>query len=108
MISLFIFICSNNFVFVFSKDLTSEQNSRSSSRKRGVRATDEGLEQIHLAKAAGLDNGKHLTYDEIALKANVSPKTIQRFFKGDRVDKYYAIAIVKALNLQPQDILEDR
>ncbi|MBD2168172.1 hypothetical protein H6G04_27695 [Calothrix membranacea FACHB-236] len=67
-------------------------------RPRGVAASTEGIEQLKKAK------GK-LPFYEIAMKAQVSDKTVRRFFDGERVDEGYADAIIKALGLEEKNIL---
>lgn len=100
---IFIFICTSN-----HKTSYSESKSAKNSRQRGLRATDKGVTKMRAAKAAGLGDGQRLTNERLAEEANVSPKTVQRFLKGKGVDKDCAIAILNALNLEAQDILEDR
>ncbi|NJN10789.1 MAG: helix-turn-helix transcriptional regulator [Richelia sp. RM1_1_1] len=77
-------------------------------RKRGVRATDNGLKKIVEAKATRLGGGKRLTIEKLAEESNVSEQTVKRFLKGLRIDQDYAMVIVKALNLEYKDIIEDK
>ena len=79
-----------------------DQNRKS----RGVKATAQGLKELEVAKATQkCDEGNRLTYERIAEKANISDKTVQRFFSGKSVDLDCAISIIEALNLNRQDIL---
>lgn len=102
---IFIFICTSNNETSDSNS-TSKKDSRSNSRKRGVRATETGLTKIREAKAAGLGDDKRLTNEVLANKANVSTKTVQRFLTGKKIDEGLAIAILKVLKLEPKEILE--
>ncbi|NEP37310.1 hypothetical protein [Moorena sp. SIO3B2] len=76
-------------------------------KPRGVSASPEGLKLLKDAKASGIyDEGKSLTFDRLAERANeISDRTVKRFFKGKPVDLDSAIAIIKALNLKPEDVL---
>ncbi len=85
--------------------LPQNKAAMSQTRKpRGVRATEEGLKKLQLAKAAGRDeDGKPLTYERIAERARVDKKTVERFFRREAKDRDSAIAIVQSLGL---DIIE--
>ncbi|MEQ9482349.1 hypothetical protein [Coleofasciculus sp. F4-SAH-05] len=78
-------------------------------KPRGIPATQEGLEKLRQAKAAGRDeNGQPLTYERIAQKAGVDVKTVKRFFGGKGVDRDSAIAIVEALGLEITEIVDPK
>jgi hypothetical protein len=75
----------------------------SQTRKRGIRATDDGLELLKRAKAE-----RDLTYEGIAAKCKPEPldkKTVQRFFYGrEPVELGSAIKIVAVLELKLEDV----
>ncbi|VXD25017.1 hypothetical protein PL8927_830261 [Planktothrix serta PCC 8927] len=81
-------------------------------QSRSVKATSEGIAKIK-ARMAELEKpilegktGKNCwTQEYLAKQANVSLDTVKRFLKGTAIDIGYAIAIVKALNLELADIV---
>ncbi|MEG3844111.1 NACHT domain-containing protein [Microcoleus sp. herbarium14] len=76
-------------------------------RKRGIRATEEGRKKLTTAKAAKRNhNGKVWTYLDIATAAEVNETTVKRFFRGDGVDRESAISTCKALGLEVTDIVD--
>jgi hypothetical protein len=76
-------------------------------KPRSVSATPEGLQKLKRAKASGRDDdGKRLSYERIAEKAHTSQKTVQRFFAGDGVDWDLGIAIVQALGLTIEEVVD--
>jgi len=76
-------------------------------RKRGIRATEEGREKLTTAKAAKRNhNDKVWTYLDIATAAEVNETTVKRFFGGKAVDRESAISICKALGLEVTDIVD--
>ncbi|BAZ23250.1 putative signal transduction protein with Nacht domain [Kalymmatonema gypsitolerans NIES-4073] len=75
-------------------------------RRRTVRLSKGGIEQLEQAKDKGRDDeGKPLTFESIAQKAKVSDKTVKRFFRGEAVDPGYADAIIEALDLKKEEVL---
>ncbi|WP_293104550.1 hypothetical protein, partial [Moorena sp. SIO3I6] len=75
-------------------------------KPRGVSASPEGLMRLEQARASQRDDeGKPLTYEGLAQKAQISKKTVERFFKQKRVDWGYARAIIQALGLREEDVL---
>lgn len=76
-------------------------------RRNSVYPSKGGIERLKQAKAKGRDDeGKPLTFERIAEKAQVSNKTVQRFFRGEQpVDLGYANAIIEALGLKEEDVL---
>jgi transcriptional regulator with XRE-family HTH domain len=79
-------------------------------KPRSVRATEEGVQKLRQAKAAGRDeDGKPLTYEYIAEKAGVEKKTVERFVRENKaVDRGYAIAITNALNLEITEVVDPK
>jgi energy-coupling factor transporter ATP-binding protein EcfA2 len=76
-------------------------------RKRGIRATEEGRKKLTTAKAAKRNhNDKVWTYLDIATAAEVNETTVKRFFRGEAVDRESAISICKALGLEVTDIVD--
>jgi HEAT repeat protein len=76
-------------------------------KSRGVRATEEGIQKLQQAKAAGRDeDGKPLTYERIAERARVDKKTVERFFRREAKDRDSAIAITNALNLEITEVVD--
>jgi energy-coupling factor transporter ATP-binding protein EcfA2 len=76
-------------------------------RKRGIRATEEGRKKLTTAKAAKRNhNDKVWTYLDIATAAEVNETTVKRFFGGKAVDRESAISICKALGLEVTDIVD--
>ncbi|BAY84703.1 putative signal transduction protein with Nacht domain [Calothrix parasitica NIES-267] len=76
--------------------------SHSNRRKRGVRATHQSILKVKEAKST-----QKLTIEKLAEKAYISESTVKRFLRRKHVDQDYAIAILKALNLEYQNIIED-
>jgi hypothetical protein len=75
-------------------------------RPRGVRPSKGGIERLEQAKAKGRDDeGKPLTFERIAGKAQVSDNTVKRLFRGDAVDRSSAVAIIEALGLKKEEVL---
>ncbi|EGJ35370.1 MULTISPECIES: phycobilisome protein [Moorena] len=76
-------------------------------KPRGVSASPEGIRRLNQAKATETDDeGQSLTFDRLAERAeNISDRTVKRFFSGKPVDRGYAIAIIEALGLKPEDVL---
>jgi hypothetical protein len=82
------------------------------STSRSVAATSEGIAKIQ-ARMVELEKpilpgktGKSCwTQEYLATQAEVSPDTVKRFLKGIAIDKGYAIAIINALNLKLEDIV---
>lgn len=75
-------------------------------RSRGIAATDDGIELLQEAKDNGQnDQGKGLTFPNIAAKADVDEKTVKRFFYGERVDRKSARSICQALSLDLKDVI---
>ncbi|HEY9872426.1 MAG TPA: hypothetical protein V6D12_03275 [Candidatus Obscuribacterales bacterium] len=75
-------------------------------RSRGVRPSKGGIERLEQAKEKGRDDeGKQLTFERIAGKAQVSDKTVKRLFNGDAVDPSSAVAIIEALGLKKEEVL---
>ncbi|MBD2427504.1 hypothetical protein [Phormidium sp. FACHB-1136] len=65
-----------------------------SKRDRGVKATEEGAKRLKQAKSQlRQTNGRPITYENLASKAQVSVDTVKRFFRNkDNVDEAFAIA----------------
>lgn len=76
----------------------------SQQRKRGIRATEEGIVKVRAAMAKSGED-KRLTYEELAERAWVSVSTVKRFFKRNLIDKTCAASILNVLNLDYQDII---
>ncbi|WP_254173597.1 HEAT repeat domain-containing protein [Planktothrix pseudagardhii] len=82
------------------------------STSRSVAATSEGIAKIK-ARMVELEKSREVgktgkncwTQDYLAKQAHVSLDTVKRFLKGTAIDIGYAIAIVKALNLELADIV---
>jgi len=72
-------------------------------RKRGIGASAKGLELLQEARA-NFESGR-LTYEKIAAALNIDDKTVARFFRGGRLDKHFAIAIIRFLNLSIEDVI---
>jgi AcrR family transcriptional regulator len=79
-----------------------------SGQSSSVRATKTGLQKLREARDLQRRNdGKRLTIESIAEKANVSASTVKRFFGGKiPVYREMAIAITESLGLQFEDIVE--
>ena len=77
-------------------------------RSRSVRATEAGQKNLNNAKDANRDHdGQKLTFERIAEKAGIDPKTVKSFFYGRGVDRGSALAIVEtALGLKITDIVD--
>ncbi len=75
-------------------------------RRRTVRLSKAGIEQLERAKDKGRDNeGKPLTFESIAEKAKVSDRTVKRFFHGEAIEPGNADTIIEALGLKKEEIL---
>lgn len=75
----------------------------SQKRQRGISATLHGIHLLQQAKANS-PNGP-LSYEAIAEGAQVSGKTVGRFFNGKDVDKSSAYAIIEFFKLSVEDVL---
>jgi HEAT repeat protein/energy-coupling factor transporter ATP-binding protein EcfA2 len=77
-------------------------------RDRGIPATPDGIAKLKNAKNTGKDdNGKPWTFPSIAEKAGIqSHKTVERFFKGEGIERGNANAICQALNLEITEIVD--
>jgi HEAT repeat protein len=75
-------------------------------KPRGICATEAGLLKLREAKAQQDENGKPLTYQKIADRAQIDERTVKRFFGGQGVDKESAIAICRALALDITEIVD--
>ena len=73
-------------------------------RSRSIPPSKEGIERLKDAKNKG-EEGKPLTYERISEKAQVSVKTIKRFFKGEGLERWYARQIIEALGLEEEQVL---
>jgi hypothetical protein len=73
-------------------------------RSRSIPPSKEGIERLKAAKNKG-EEGKPLTYERIAEKANVSVKTIKRFFNGEGIEPWYARQIIESLGLEEEQVL---
>jgi hypothetical protein len=75
--------------------------------KRGVQASDDGRKKLQQAKTTGRnENGKPLTYQDIADKADIqAKKTVERFFTGKGIDRCYAESICRTLGFEPIEIV---
>ncbi|MEH2122549.1 HEAT repeat domain-containing protein, partial [Nostoc sp.] len=75
--------------------------------RNSVRVNEEGKEKLLNAKAAKRNHeGKRLTYLEIAGYANVSEKTVKRFFGEEEIDWENASLIANALDLELTDLID--
>ncbi|NET64927.1 MAG: helix-turn-helix domain-containing protein [Moorea sp. SIO1G6] len=75
-------------------------------KPRGVTASPEVIMRLEQARVSERDDeGKSLSYEGLAQKAQISKKTVERFFKQKRVDWHSASAIIQALGLKPEDVL---
>lgn len=84
-----------------------------SRKSRSVQATPQGQENLKAAKAAKTkfnekkDKEEIWTFRDISEVTKLDEKTVKNFFYGIRVDETSAIAIVKALDLDLKDIIND-
>jgi tetratricopeptide (TPR) repeat protein len=76
-------------------------------KSRSVQATKEGIRILKESKAANRDSeGRRLTFERIAEKAGVDPKTVKTFLYGGGVDPESAWAIAeKVFGLKVTDIV---
>ena len=76
-------------------------------KSRSVQATEEGIRILKESKAANRDSqGRRLTFERIAEKADVDPKTVKTFLYGGGVDPESAWAIAeKGFGLKVTDIV---
>lgn len=76
-------------------------------KSRSVQATEEGIRILKESKAANRDSeGRRLTFERIAEKADVDPKTVKTFVYGGGVDPESAWAIAeKGFGLKVTDIV---
>jgi pentatricopeptide repeat protein len=76
-------------------------------KSRSVQATKEGIRILKESKAANRDSeGRRLTFERIAEKAGVDPKTVKNFLYGGGVDPASAWAIAeKVFGLKVTDIV---
>jgi predicted NACHT family NTPase len=79
-------------------------------RDRGsVRVNEEGKRLLIQAKASKINyEGKIWTYKDIGVNSNVGEATVKRFFAGQNVDRAYAEAIAKALDLNLEELIETK
>lgn len=77
-------------------------------KQRGILATPTGKQRLQEAKANGRNElGRLLTYDNIAEKAGVDKRTVERFIRGvQAVDRDKAYAICTALGLEITDVVD--
>jgi HEAT repeat protein/energy-coupling factor transporter ATP-binding protein EcfA2 len=77
-------------------------------KQRGILATPTGKQKLQEAKANGRNElGKKLTYDNIAEKAVVDKKTVERFMRRlQLIDRDNALAICQALGLEITDVVD--
>ena len=77
-------------------------------KQRGILATPTGIQRLKQAKADGRNElGKKLTYDNIAEKAVVDKKTVERFMRRlQLIDRDNALAICQALGLEITDVVD--
>ncbi|MFB2935863.1 HEAT repeat domain-containing protein [Aerosakkonemataceae cyanobacterium BLCC-F154] len=82
----------------------------SSRKPRGIPPTPNGIQKLNEAKDNLKDaNGKPLTYESIAEKAEISIKTVRRFLvDGKGVDRYSVTKIAEALNLDITEIVDPK
>ncbi|XWK87003.1 MAG: HEAT repeat domain-containing protein [Phormidium sp.] len=82
----------------------------SSRKPRGIPPTPNGIQKLNEAKDNLKDaNGKPLTYESIAEKAEISIKTVRRFLvDGKGVDRYSVTKIAEALNLDINEIVDPK
>lgn len=73
-------------------------------KSRGISPSKEGIKLLETTKADGQE-GKPLTFQGIAEKAEVSERTVKRFFKGEGVDLWSARRIIEALGLKEEDVI---
>lgn len=72
-----------------------------------VQATQSGLQKLREARdLLRSEDGKRLTDERLAEKANVCKSSVQRFFKGNRVNSDIALAITRSLDLHLKDIID--
>lgn len=91
---------------VYIQSYTNLLSMNQKRRRRSVSPSKSGIERLKQAKNKGRDDkGKPLTFESIAEKANVSVKTVRRFFDGNAVDEGYADAIIDALSLKTEEVL---
>jgi DNA-binding Xre family transcriptional regulator len=78
-------------------------------KSRSVKATEDGLGKLEQAKVTkSKDTGKRWSLEDVANKARTDPKTVGKFFRGERVDKSTASAVCDALDLQIAEIIDDK
>ncbi|MEM7725498.1 MAG: formylglycine-generating enzyme family protein [Cyanobacteria bacterium P01_A01_bin.45] len=80
---------------------------RKSPRKFGtVCASPEGKKLLEKAKAEWKDSqGNHLTFERIAEMAELSDKTVRRFFNGRKIYNSGANSIIQALDLEWDSVI---
>ncbi|MEW6498167.1 MAG: tetratricopeptide repeat protein, partial [Cyanobacteriota bacterium] len=75
-------------------------------KSRSVRADKDGQQRLKEAKASlRNDQGKPLTFPNIATEAGLDEKTVKNFFYGNPVDINSAISITKALRLALKHVI---
>ncbi len=75
-------------------------------KSRSVRADKDGQQRLKEAKASlRNDQGKPLTFPNIATEAGLDDKTVKNFFYGHPVDINSAISITKALKLALKHVI---
>jgi hypothetical protein len=72
-------------------------------RNRGIRASSKGLNLLREAQA-NFEDGR-LTYEKIADALKIGDKTVARFFRGKRLDRNYAFAIIRFFKLSIEDVI---
>ncbi|GCL51249.1 putative signal transduction protein with Nacht domain protein [Microcystis aeruginosa NIES-3804] len=77
-------------------------------KQRGILATPTGKQKLQEAKANGRNElGRLLTYDNIAEKAGVDKRTVERFMRRlQLIDRDNALAICQALGLEITDVVD--
>lgn len=74
-------------------------------KSRSVCASYKGKELLEEAKMELDSEGNRRTFESIAEKAEVSDKTVRRFFDGKKIDKSCAKSIIKALDLNWDSVI---
>ncbi len=71
-------------------------------------ATEAGAELLRKAQSTKLNhNGKRWTYEDLAVKAGLTSKTVQRFLTRQKpIDYPNALAICQVLEVEPIDVID--
>ncbi|MEB3190400.1 MAG: NACHT domain-containing protein [Snowella sp.] len=83
-----------------------------SPRKRGIAPTATGQQKLLALKAAGRGDGQRFTYEAIAehifqkTSVSIEAKTVNRFFRGEGIDRDSVTAICQGLDLEIIEIVE--